>query len=88
MDYAAIVSKIVELVQSGKLDFNSLVSLASRGDADGITKALNDNSVDVKKDDVMSVLEMAKSAGITPEQIAQVKPDDITELLKGFGFGK
>ncbi|MBQ1331883.1 MAG: hypothetical protein IJU67_00770 [Lachnospiraceae bacterium] len=66
MDIGAIIAKVVELIQSGKLN----EGLIQKQDADGILGILKENGVKAEKSDVVGVFDFAKKNGLDPSKFS------------------
>ncbi len=83
MDITAIIAKVVELIQSGKLN----EGLIQKQDTDGILGILTENGVKAGKADVEGVFDFAKKNGLDPSKFS-LKDLDLSKLdLGGIDLG-
>ena len=83
MDLTTIIAKVVELIQSGKLN----EGLIQKQDTDGILNILTENGVKAGKEDVNGVFAFAKKNGLDPSKFS-LKDLDLSKLdLSGIDLG-
>ena len=75
MDLVTIISKVIELVKSGKLN----EGLIQKQDTDGILSILKENGVKAGKEDVEGVFDFAKKNGMDPAKFS-LKDLDLSKL--------
>ena len=84
MDLTTIIAKVVELIQSGKLN----EGLIQKQDTDGILGILTENGVKAEKGDVEGVFAFAKKNGLDPAKFS-LKDLDLSKLdLSGIDLSK